>query len=83
MVIMAQTIRSRFRVGEVVITSQNHGFAVAQSSLPEHLKCTHKSLFDGTVQGIRHTQRPAFGFQGTLKRSGPQDCDIYSINSSI
>jgi carbamoyl-phosphate synthase small subunit len=62
--------------GEVVITSQNHGFAVAESSLPEHLKCTHKSLFDGTVQGIRHMQRPAFGFQGHPEASpGPQDCE--------
>lgn len=61
--------------GEVVITSQNHGFAVAQASLPEHLKCTHKSLFDGTVQGIRHLQHPAFGFQGHPEASpGPQDC---------
>jgi carbamoyl-phosphate synthase small subunit len=61
--------------GEVVITSQNHGFAVAEASLPEHLKCTHKSLFDGTVQGIRHLQHPAFGFQGHPEASpGPQDC---------
>ena len=50
--------------GEVVITSQNHGFAVDEASLPAHLKCTHKSLFDGTVQGVRHLQHPAFGFQG-------------------
>ena len=61
--------------GEVVLTSQNHGFAVAEASLPEHLKCTHKSLFDGTVQGIRHLQHPAFGFQGHPEASpGPQDC---------
>lgn len=62
--------------GEVVITSQNHGFAVAESSLPEHLKCTHKSLFDGTVQGIHHLHKPAFGFQGHPEASpGPQDCE--------
>ena len=62
--------------GQVVITSQNHGFAVAEDSLPEHLKCTHKSLFDGTVQGISHLQKPAFGFQGHPEASpGPQDCE--------
>lgn len=62
--------------GEVVITSQNHGFAVAEESLPAHLQCTHKSLFDGTVQGIRHLQHPAFGFQGHPEASpGPQDCE--------
>jgi carbamoyl-phosphate synthase small subunit len=62
--------------GEVVITSQNHGFAVDEASLPAHLKCTHKSLFDGTVQGVRHLQHPAFGFQGHPEASpGPQDCE--------
>ena len=62
--------------GEVVITSQNHGFAVGEASLPAHLKCTHKSLFDGTVQGVRHLQHPAFGFQGHPEASpGPQDCE--------
>ena len=62
--------------GEVVITSQNHGFAVDEASLPDHLKCTHKSLFDGTVQGVRHLQHPAFGFQGHPEASpGPQDCE--------
>ena len=62
--------------GEVVITSQNHGFAVDEDSLPAHLKCTHKSLFDGTVQGVRHLQHPAFGFQGHPEASpGPQDCE--------
>lgn len=50
--------------GSVMITSQNHGFAVDESSLPSHLKATHKSLFDGTLQGIQHTEKPAFGFQG-------------------
>ena len=61
--------------GQVVITSQNHGFAVDEASLPEHLVATHASLFDGTLQGIRRTDRPAFGFQGHPEASpGPQDC---------
>ena len=67
--------------GEVVITSQNHGFAVDEDSLPAHLKCTHKSLFDGTVQGVRHLQHPAFGFQGHPEASpGPQDCEYLFDN---
>ena len=53
--------------GTVMITSQNHGFAVDADSLPEHLECTHKSLFDGTVQGVARTDVPAFGFLVTLK----------------
>ncbi len=61
--------------GQVVITSQNHGFAVDQTSLPNCLEATHVSLFDGTLQGIRRTDRPAFGFQGHPEASpGPQDC---------
>ena len=60
--------------GEVLITSQNHGFAVDENSLPECLKLTHKSLFDGSVQGISHRQYPAFGFQGHPEASpGPHD----------
>ncbi len=60
--------------GRVMITSQNHGFAVDEASLPEHLKATHKSLFDGTLQGIHHTQLPAFSFQGHPEASpGPHD----------
>jgi carbamoyl-phosphate synthase small subunit len=60
--------------GKVMITSQNHGFAVEQASLPEHLKVTHKSLFDGTLQGIERTDCPAFSFQGHPEASpGPQD----------
>ncbi|RUO43857.1 carbamoyl-phosphate synthase small subunit [Aliidiomarina taiwanensis] len=50
--------------GTVMITSQNHGFAVDADSLPSTLTATHKSLFDGTLQGIRHNEKPAFGFQG-------------------
>ncbi|MFK8053343.1 MAG: glutamine-hydrolyzing carbamoyl-phosphate synthase small subunit [Woeseiaceae bacterium] len=60
--------------GRVFITSQNHGFAVDESSLPEHLIPTHRSLFDGTLQGIAHTEAPAFSFQGHPEASpGPQD----------
>ena len=63
--------------GEVLITSQNHGFAVKEESLPSNLQCTHKSLFDGTVQGIARTDTPAFGFQGHPEASpGPRDCAI-------
>ena len=62
--------------GTVMITSQNHGFAVDADSLPEHLLCTHQSLFDGTVQGVARTDVPAFGFQGHPEASpGPQDCE--------
>ncbi len=58
----------------VAITSQNHGFAVDESSLPSNLKVTHKSLFDGSLQGIEHTTKPAFGFQGHPEASpGPHD----------
>jgi carbamoyl-phosphate synthase small subunit len=61
--------------GRVIITSQNHGFAVDEASLPNCLEATHRSLFDGTLQGIRRTDRPAFGFQGHPEASpGPQDC---------
>ncbi len=61
--------------GQVVITSQNHGFAVDQASLPSHVRATHVSLFDGTLQGIARTDRPAFGFQGHPEASpGPRDC---------
>ena len=57
-----------------MITSQNHGFAVDYDSLPEHLKVTHKSLFDGTLQGIERTDVKAFGFQGHPEASpGPND----------
>ena len=62
--------------GVVMITSQNHGFAVDADSLPDNLQCTHKSLFDGTIQGVARTDVPAFGFQGHPEASpGPQDCE--------
>jgi len=60
--------------GKVMISSQNHGFAVDEGSLPAHLKPTHRSLFDGSLQGIRHEEAPAFGFQGHPEASpGPHD----------
>jgi carbamoyl-phosphate synthase small subunit len=60
--------------GLVMITSQNHGFAVDEASLPEELEATHFSLFDGTLQGIHHKTKPAFSFQGHPEASpGPQD----------
>jgi len=64
------------RSDRVIITSQNHGFAVDADSLPNCVATTHVSLFDGTLQGIRRTDRPAFGFQGHPEASpGPQDCE--------
>jgi carbamoyl-phosphate synthase small subunit len=60
--------------GLVMITSQNHGFAVDADSLPETLTATHVSLFDGSLQGIHHRSKPAFSFQGHPEASpGPQD----------
>jgi carbamoyl-phosphate synthase small subunit len=60
--------------GHVVITSQNHGFAVDEDTLPPRLNATHRSLFDGSLQGIARTDRPAFGFQGHPEASpGPHD----------
>ncbi len=60
--------------GRVSITSQNHGFAVDEASLPAHLRATHRSLFDGTLQGLARTDRPAFCFQGHPEASpGPHD----------
>ena len=62
------------KTGEVMISSQNHGFAVDESSLPDALEATHRSLFDGSLQGIHHRGRPAFGFQGHPEASpGPHD----------
>ncbi len=60
--------------GTVLITSQNHGFAVDEEHLPDNLRVTHKSLFDGTLQGIHRTDRNAFSFQGHPEASpGPHD----------
>ena len=60
--------------GAVMITSQNHGFAVDEATLPSNLKATHRSLFDGSLQGISRTDRPAFSFQGHPEASpGPHD----------
>jgi carbamoyl-phosphate synthase small subunit len=60
--------------GLVMISSQNHGFAVDEDSLPPEVEATHRSLFDGSLQGIRHRDRPAFGFQGHPEASpGPHD----------
>jgi carbamoyl-phosphate synthase small subunit len=60
--------------GTVMITSQNHGFAVDEKTLPGNLVATHKSLFDGSLQGIERTDKPAFGFQGHPEASpGPHD----------
>jgi len=58
----------------VMISSQNHGFAVDEASLPASVRATHRSLFDGSLQGIHHRERPAFSFQGHPEASpGPHD----------
>ena len=60
--------------GQVMITSQNHGFAVDEATLPAQLRPTHRSLFDGSLQGMAHIDRPAFSFQGHPEASpGPHD----------
>jgi len=60
--------------GRVMITSQNHGFAVDEASLPSNLRVTHRSLFDNSVQGLERTDKPAFCFQGHPEASpGPHD----------
>jgi len=82
----AQTIKMKFghhganhpvqdlATGWVMITSQNHGFAVNESTLPATLQATHRSLFDGSLQGIKRTDQPAFSFQGHPEASpGPHD----------
>jgi carbamoyl-phosphate synthase small subunit len=60
--------------GRVLITSQNHGFAVDETTLPENVRATHRSLFDGSLQGLAHREKPAFSFQGHPEASpGPHD----------
>jgi carbamoyl-phosphate synthase small subunit len=62
--------------GRVYISSQNHGFAVDEATLPEGVRATHRSLFDGSLQGIACTDRPAFSFQGHPEASpGPRDLE--------
>lgn len=61
----------------VFITSQNHGFAVDETSLPDCLETTHRSLFDGSLQGFRHKTKPVWGFQGHPEASpGPHDMTL-------
>jgi len=60
--------------GRVLITSQNHGFAIEEDSLPAEMRVSHRSLFDKTLQGMHHREKPAFGFQGHPEASpGPHD----------
>jgi carbamoyl-phosphate synthase small subunit len=62
------------KTGRVIITSQNHGFAVDEATLPDNVEATHRSLFDGSLQGIELTDRPAYSFQGHPEASpGPHD----------
>jgi len=59
---------------QVMITSQNHGFALDEDSLPDNVRATHRSLFDQSLQGIEFIDAPAFGFQGHPEASpGPHD----------
>jgi carbamoyl-phosphate synthase small subunit len=63
--------------GRVFISSQNHGFAVDEATLPPTLRATHRSLFDGSLQGIAHIDRPAFSFQGHPEASpGPHELKL-------
>ncbi|MCF8004765.1 MAG: glutamine-hydrolyzing carbamoyl-phosphate synthase small subunit [Chromatiaceae bacterium] len=60
--------------GQVMISSQNHGFAIDEQTLPAAVEATHRSLFDGSLQGLRHREHPAFSFQGHPEASpGPHD----------
>ena len=62
--------------GKVLITSQNHGFAVDETTLPANVRATHRSLFDGSLQGLAFTDRPVFAFQGHPEASpGPRDAE--------
>jgi carbamoyl-phosphate synthase small subunit len=68
---------SEIATGRVLISSQNHGFAVDESTLPDNLQPTHRSLFDGSLQGVARTDRPAFSFQGHPEASpGPHDLQL-------
>ena len=61
---------------KVYITSQNHGFEVDESSLPDSVEVSHRSLFDGSLQGFRSKEKAAFGFQGHPEASpGPHDIE--------
>ena len=63
--------------GKVMISSQNHGFAIAADSVPDEFEITHSSLFDGTVQGLRHRRKPFLSFQGHPEASpGPREMSI-------
>src|SRR5258707_5916383 len=79
MIVKSGTQASNSRVtgldfGRVFITSQNHGFAVDEKTLPANVRATHRSLFDGSLQGIELTDRPAFSFQGHPEASpGPHE----------
>ncbi len=65
------------RISKVFITSQNHGFAIDEDSLPSCLRITYRSLFDNSLQGIEHIKKPALGFQGHPEASpGPHDIEI-------
>ena len=62
--------------GQVMITSQNHGFAVDETTLPANVRPTHRSLFDGSLQGLAFTDRHVFAFQGHPEASpGPRDAE--------
>ena len=66
-----------WKAKRVYITSQNHGFAADPATLPANLKITHVSLFDGSLQGIARTDKPAFSFQGHPEASpGPQEMSV-------
>ena len=62
------------KTSKVSVSSQNHGFTVEENSLPANVEITHKSLFDGSIQGIQHSSKPFFSFQGHPEASpGPHD----------